>query len=263
MKRGIRLLKKEAKVLNENDYNHYSMSAIEFAGYSLFASVAVCIVSYIFYRSAAMCILLSPLGLLYPHMKRKMLIKRRKKELNTQFKDMLYALSSSLSAGRPIESAFMQVPSELSLLYPDSDTAIVREARIIQLRLELNETLESALDDLARRSHVEDIKSFAEVFRISRKSGANMVDVIRNTTNIINDRIEIRQEIETMLAERNFEQKVLYILPPAMVVLLSFTASDYILPVFTTAAGRIVMTVALMLFALAYVVSKKINEIEL
>lgn len=87
--------------------------------------------------------------------------------------------------------------------------------------------------------------------------------MIRNTTNIINDRIEIEQEIDTMLAERRFEQKVLYILPPAMITLLSLAAADYMEPVFSTFAGYVVMSAAVVLIGLAYFISAKINNISI
>lgn len=52
-------------------------------------------------------------------------------------------------------------------------------------------------------------------------------------------------------------------MPAAILILLSLTAEDYIIPIYNTAAGRIVMTIAALMFVIAYFISKKIMDIEI
>ena len=245
------------------DYNEYTMNIRQKLIYTSAAVAVIFLLSYMFYRSLVLSVLLTPLALFYPRMKKVELIKLQKKELNIQFKDMLYSLSSSLSAGKSIEMAFREVIRDIAVLYQDNDAYIVREVEHIVRRLEMNGTIESALADFADRSHVEDIRSFSDVFSICKRSGGNMVEVIKNTTGIINDKIEIYQEIETLLSQRKFEQKMLNILPAAMLLLLSLSSPAYMEPVFTTFAGRIAMSGAVLLFAAAWFISKKLVEIKL
>jgi tight adherence protein B len=247
----------------EQDYNVYCMTPGQRALYILCAAAMISAISFIFYKSILFSALLIPVSFLYPRIKRRELIKQQKKELNIQFKDMLYSLSSSLSAGKSIESAFREVRRDIEVLYPDREAYIIREVEHIIRKLDMNGTVEEALADFAARSHVEDIVSFSEVFGICKRSGGNLVEVIRNTTGIINDKVEIRQEIDTMLSERRFEQKVLSLLPPAMILLLSVTAADYMEPVFTTFEGRAAMSAAIVLFAAAYFISKRIMDVHL
>jgi tight adherence protein B len=89
-----------------------------------------------------------------------------------------------------------------------------------------------------------------------------MVEVIKNTSNIINDKIEIKEEINTLLSSKKFEQKVLTAMPVLMIVLLSVTAADYMAPVFEKLAGRIIMTVAIAVIVFGYFISKKIMNIK-
>jgi tight adherence protein B len=244
------------------DYNVYRMSMKERVFYTAVAAAVIYIVSYIFYRSSVFSLMLCPLALLYPRFKVRELIAQRKTELNIQFKDMLYCLSSSLSAGKPVETAFRDVLQDLTILYPDPNTCIIREVEQIVRRVEMNETIESVLMDFSERSHIDDIESFVDVFRTCKRSGGNIVEIIRNTSNIISDKIEIKQEIENILAEKRLEQKVLNVMPLAMIVLLSITAGDYIQPVFTTAGGRAAMSISAVLIILAYFISKKITDIK-
>jgi len=148
-------------------------------------------------------------------------------------------------------------------LYPDPDTYIIREVEYIVRRLEMNETIEDALEDLAKRSHLEDIQNFTDVFKTCKRTGGNLVNVIRNSTNIINDKIEIKEEINTLLAAKKFEQKVLSVMPFIMILILSLTTEDYMAPVFDTIVGRIVMTFAIIIIAIGYFVSKKIMDIKI
>lgn len=246
-----------------SDYNSYRMRLRERIFYTAAAAAVIFAIAFLFYRSVFISILLIPLALLYPGAKTKNIIKRRKKELNIQFKDMLYSLSSSLSAGKTIEMAFREVQKDLSVLYPEPSSFILVEVKRIINRLEMNETLEAALLDFADRAKLEDVDNFVNVFNISKRSGGNISEVIRNTSAIISDRIEVAQEVDVMLAERRFEQKVLNIVPILMILLLSLSAPDYMNPVFSTMAGRLVMSVSIILLSIAWLASAKVSNIRL
>ncbi|MDD4188549.1 MAG: type II secretion system F family protein [Eubacteriales bacterium] len=252
-----------ARRYKEPDYNDYKMPFTEKLFYTAIAGAAIIAAAYVFYKDIYISLLLCPISLFYPGIKRKSIIKKRKEELNVQLKDMLYSLASSVSAGKPIERAFRELPDDLELLYPDENSLIRKEAALIAGKLDMNETIESALESMSERSHLDDVKSFSEVFGICKRSGGNITDVIRNTTNIINDRIEIWQEIETILAERRFEQKVLNILPFLMMLILTYASGDYMEPVFTTPAGRVAVTASLLLLAAASWLSGKIANIKI
>jgi tight adherence protein B len=176
---------------------------------------------------------------------------------------LLYSLSSSLSAGKTVESAFREALKDLSVLYPDPSAFILIEIRRILSMLDTNETLEHALSDFAGRARLEDVDNFVDVFNISKRSGGNISEVIKNTSAIISDRIEVGQEVDTMLAQRRFEQKVLNVIPIFLILVLSASAPDYLRPVFTTAAGRLTMTASIVLLAAALLISVKINDIRL
>lgn len=253
---------------NENgsmsvDYNIYIMSGVERLFYTAAAALAIFALCLVFYRNALLSLLPVPLALLYPRLKTRSLVEQRKKELNIQFKDMLYSLSSSLSAGKSVEASFREVLKDLSVLYPDPGTFVIAEVGFIIRRLEMNETIESVLSDFARRAGLEDVDNFTDVFITCKRTGGNIMEVIRNSSSIINDKIEVRQEIDTLLAQRKFEQKVLNLVPVAMILLLSITAYNYVEPVFTTAVGRLVMSGALLLLAAAYFISARIANIKI
>ncbi|MFZ5988479.1 MAG: type II secretion system F family protein [Bacillota bacterium] len=251
-----------ANNFNNTDYNVYIMSLKEKILYTLLAACVIFGVAFVFYQNWIISALVSPIALFYPRIKTGDIVEKRKNELNIQFKDMLYSLSSSLTAGKSVETAFRDVLKDLEIIYPDPNTDIIREVEYIIRKIEMNETVESALEDFAKRSHLEDIENFVDVFYTSKRTGGNIIEIIKNSSNIISDKIEIKQEIHTMLAQRKFEQKVLNVLPILLILFLAVSSGDYMYPVFHTVLGRIIMTVSIILLAIAYFISKKIMNIK-
>lgn len=174
---------------------------------------------------------------------------------------MLYYLGSSLSAGRSVESAFAQVYSSLKNIYPDDKSDIVRETEIILKRLRTNENIENILKDFANRSGIEEIHHFADVFSVCRRSGGNLIEVVRTTSRMISERIEIKQEIETNLAGKKQEQRILTLSPILMVIFISKMSGEFIQPLFSTEVGRVVMTISLLMIGIGIIISNRIMDI--
>lgn len=244
------------------DYDEYHMTLKAYATCTGIALLAIGGLAYVFYRSFWVWLMLAPLALCFPRYRKKQLIARQKQELLLQFKEALYVIAASLTAGKSVEMAFRSALSDLRILYIDPETPIIRELEVIIRKMELNGTIEDALLNFAKRAHLEDIRSFADVFVTCKRRGGNMVEVIKNTSGTVADKIRTREEIETLITEKKFEQKVLNAMPLVMIFILNSSSPEFMEPVYTTALGRIGMTVSVILFALAYGASEKIMRIE-
>jgi len=239
------------------------MTKREYIATVLFAIAIIYCFAFIFYRSHILSLVLTPLALFYPKMRCKKIAERKRGDLKRQFRDMLYSMSSSLMAGKPLESVFSDVRDDLEVLYPDEETPIRKEVGVILRKIALNESVEDALDDLSKRSKIDDIESFCNVIITCRRTGGNLVEIVKNTSNIIGDKLEIKQEIDIMLAARRFEKNILNVMPIVMILVLTFVAGDYIEPVFTTVTGRMVMTASVLLMLISWFIAGKITDIKL
>lgn len=262
-----RALQKEIKenAFTENgktNYAYYVMPKTEKIFYSIVGIIIFALIGYTFYRNIIVAAVLGCGGLLFPDYMYYVLLDKRKRNLNMQFKDLLYSVSSSLGAGKSVERAFIEAPADLKMLYPDENTDIIRELNYIINGLSLNETIEDLLYDLAERSGDEDIESFADVFVSCKRTGGNLIDVVRITSNIISDKIEIQRDIAAGLSEKKFEQKGMCALMLLMILGLTYMSGDYMDPMFTEISGRIAMTFALGLFAASYFIGSKITNIK-
>lgn len=258
--------KKEEVIVRDDgltDYNYYVMSKSEKIINIVLACIVLFGVGYVFYKNIIISLVCMVFSVFFPKIRTKQIIEKRKKDLTAQFKDMLYSLSSSLSVGKSVETAFKETLNDLKIIYPSEDTSIIKEVSLIVRGIEMNNTVEDMLQQFADRAHIEDIDNFTEVFKTCKRTGGDIIRVIKTTSNTIGEKIEIKQEIETMIAGKKFEFNVLMVMPVALILLLTYTAGTYMDPVFTTIAGRIVMTAAIGIFAVAYVVGKKIMDINL
>lgn len=247
--------------LDNIDYDIYKMKAMEYCVALAMAAGVLFLVGYIFYRSIVLALFLTPLSLFYPKFRTKQIIKKRKTELKLQFKDALHSLSSSLHAGKSIESSIRSAITDLLIQY-EADAYIIKEFKMIIRKLESNDTIENAFEEFAERSKLEEIQSFAEILETCKRTGGNLISAIKSSTEIISDKIEVLNDISSILAEKKLEQNILAIMPIFLILMLSTSAKDFMLPVFTGFIGRVVMSISMLLFIIAYFISEKITNIE-
>lgn len=244
------------------DYNIYIMQKKEKIANIIFAAIAIFSVGMIFYHNIILSLLLALFSLRFPRIRTKQIVISRKKMLNAQFKDLLYSLSSSMVAGRSLASAFGDAARDMQVLYPDPETPIMQEVGYIVRELEMGENVENAVAQFAERAHLDDVTNFSDVIRTCNRSGGNLIEVIRNTSQIISDKIETKNEIETSIAAKKFESRILCVMPIVMVLLLSVSSPDYMAPVFNTVQGTVVMTISIVMFVAAFFIGEKIMSIE-
>ena len=128
--------------------------------------------------------------------------KKRIAQLKLQFRDFLVALSNSISGGMNVSSAFNNAYKDLSIQY-SNDALIVKEIGEIINGMQNNITIDAMLADLGKRSDDPDIENFATVFKLCFKSGGNLKEVIRRTSDIITTKIAISEEIQTSLSNES------------------------------------------------------------
>jgi tight adherence protein B len=250
------------KNVNLPQYQVYVMKPDELALTLLLAMGVFFAIGMLFYENVVLSAIFSLAGFSYIPIRKRELLRKKKEDLSLQFKDMLYFLSVSLSVGKSFEMALIETQKSMAVIYPDNSCDIMLEIEIMNQRVLMNEPVEKAFYDLALRSEIEDIKNFADVIMISKRAGVNLVEVIKNSTEIIREKIEMRQEIDNLLAAKKLENKILSVMPFAMVIMLKETGSGFMDPLMTTLYGRVVMTIALILVFSGLIIARKIMDIE-
>ena len=124
-------------------------------------------------------------------------------------------------------------------------------------------TVEQVLEEFAGRVELEDLRSFASVFISAKRSGGDMLAIIKDTAGQISDKIDVKREIDTILAAKQYEFRVMSAVPYVIIgymVLSGFP--EFMDSLYGNAAGTGVMTVCLMVYIGAYYLGLRIIRIE-
>ena len=244
-----------------SDYDVYYLSTEDLVSGALNASVYAVLISIAFYNSIVVLIISIPIAIVFPFFMKKEYIKKRKDKLLSEFKDFLRIIKSFLEASYSIENAFALSVKELTMLH-GRDSMIVKEIKAIVSKLKINKPIDLAFKNFADKTHIEDIIDFSEVFIIAKIHGGNISKIIGNTINVINDKIEVKIEIDTVTASKRFEQKLMNLLPFLIIIYMNISSSSFLRPLYTTIEGRLLMTFALFVYFISIMFSKKILQIE-
>lgn len=187
--------------------------------------------------------------------------KKREREMQRQFLDAIQMIAASLQSGYSVENAVRAAVRELEKLYPP-DTFIVLEFQSLVVQLERNLSVEELLLEFGVRSQVEDLQSFAEVFLTAKRTGGDLLHVIRNTASCIRQKQETLAEIETVLTGKMTEQKVMSLMPLLILLYVRLTSPEFLTGMYGNLTGQAVMTACLLVYAVAYLWGKNIVRIE-
>ena len=199
-------------------------------------------------------------GVAFVPMRRDQIVESQKKKLNTQFRDFLEAFNTSLGAGKNVVDSFHSVYDDLKVQY-DEGAFILKELEVILSGMANNVDVEVLLQDFGARSGIDDIVSFANVFKICYRKGGNIKDTIRSTHEILSDKMEITEEIETVVTSNKMEQKIMIAMPIALIGMIKMMSPDFAAN-FVTPTGIISTTIAIALFVVSYYVGKVILNIK-
>jgi len=245
------------------DYSVYELSDKEKIIFYMGGYICIFIVVYLFYHSVLLSALFGLLIHFFSPYLKKQLAQKRMNMLNLQFKDLLYSLSASVASGRQMEEALIEAEENLSVLY-DRQQPIMIELR--HMRISIIENKESdkvLLKDFAMRSRSEDINNFVQVYITCRDMGGNLEKIIAHTTEILTDKINIDREIKALTSQKKMEGRIIAAMPLVMLLALNCVSYSYILPLYETVAGRLIMTGAMAGTLYGIYLMEKLSDIKI
>lgn len=192
---------------------------------------------------------------------KKSLQKKRAREIKIQFLDGISMLSASLQAGYSVENAMREACKELKKVH-QPDAILVKEFHHMVIQTGMSRNLEDLFWDFGKRSGIEDILSFAEVFRTAKRSGGDLISIIRNTEFCIRQKQETMQEIETCLSGKVMEQNIMSLIPLLILAYVKFTSPDFLDSMYGNLTGIVVMSICFILYVAAFFWGKRMIQIE-
>jgi tight adherence protein B len=222
----------------------------------------VAVFAYFFYRSPLALPVLIPLVFLYRKSAMVSLMYAKQDEMRRQFKELIEIVAGNLRAGYAVENAFLEAGKELARMYA-ADSPIMMMLVFVRKGLENNVPLDTRLKEVGKGSGVAEIIEFADVFGVAKHSGGNMIDSIGQFANMIGDKIETEKEIQVTISARKGEQKIMNIVPFAILLYLDISSPGFFASLYHNLTGIAVMSGCMCLYLLAYGLSQKMLRIEI
>ena len=243
-------------------YDKYKLSLKEILISILIWAVASAILSYFFYRSLIAGVVIFfffPVFLIFV---KKYLLEKRKWKMTLEFKEMIRIIAVNLQAGSSAENAFRSAYREIRYMFGEK-SFMTKECEFIVRGLENNLVLENLVASFGERSCIEEIRDFSEVFSVAKRSGGNLKEIIADTTDVIDTKIEMKREFRTLISSKRFEHRLMCVIPFVILGYIGVTSPGYFDMLYGNTRGIAIMTVCLFVYLGAFLWGEKISNIKI
>ncbi|MCM8557958.1 type II secretion system F family protein [Sphingomicrobium sediminis] len=145
-------------------------------------------------------------GVLLPTAIINMRAESRRKKLETQFPVALDIFVRGLRAGHPVSAA-------LELLTVEMPDPIGSEFGLVVDEVTYGADLRDALEEMAERWDVDDIRMFVVSLSVQNETGGNLAEILDNLSKVIRDRHALFMKVRALSSEGRMTAVMLSLLP--------------------------------------------------
>jgi len=150
----------------------------------------------------------------------RMKAKERVNKFSEQLPDALDTMARSLRAGHPFTSA-------MTLASTDLADPMGTELGIVVDEMTYGADLYTALENLRKRVHLQDLDYMVVAITIQHETGGNLAEVLANLSRVIRDRFRMFQKIKALSAEGRLSAWIISILPFFVAVIIHLINPGY------------------------------------
>lgn len=180
---------------------------------------------------------------------------KRRSTFAAQLPDALQLMAGSLRSGFGLMQAVDTVANEIA------DPA-GEEFRRVKLETHLGRDSDEALKAMAHRLQSEDFRWVVEAIEIHREVGGDLGEILDSVTDTVRDRNRIRRRVKSLSAEGRFSGVILGSLPVFLVGALMMINPDYLLELFESTMGQIMVAAGLLGMVVGVLWMRKITKLE-
>ena len=191
------------------------------------------------------------LPLLYIRIKKE----KRTKVFESQLGDTLIMMCNSLKSGFSFQQAMDSVAADMPAPVGVEFARACNEIRY-------GATLDEALENMTERIKSPDLMLVVSAVCIQRTTGGNLSEILTTISETIRDRLKIKGEIRSITAQGRTSGMIIGALPVMIAVALMLINPDYMNSFFTTAPGRVMLVVSIVMEIIGFVGIKKVVTIK-
>jgi tight adherence protein B len=220
----------------------------------VFAST-VAALAWLFTGQPLALIVAAPIGGMLPVfwlMQRK---SSRMKKFEEDFPEALDLLSRAIRAGHAFQTGLGMVAEEMR-------APVGPEFKKVFDQQNFGLPLRDAMNGLATRMPLLDVKFFITAVAIQRESGGNLSEILDNLSHVVRERFKIQRQVRVHSAHGRITGFVLLALPAALGVALSFINPDHMKLLWEEQIGRTMLMAVIVMQTVGYVWIKRVIKIE-
>jgi tight adherence protein B len=179
----------------------------------------------------------------------------RLQRFEEQFPEALDLLSRAIRAGHAFQTAMGMVAEELP-------PPVGAEFRKTFDRQNFGMPLREAMDEMADRVDLLDVRFFVTAVAIQRETGGNLAEILDNLARVVRERFKIRRQVRVHTAHGRFTGYVLLALPAALAMALMFISPEHMKLLFEQRMGQMMVLSAMVLQTIGFVWIRQVIKIE-
>jgi tight adherence protein B len=179
---------------------------------------------------------------------------KRIKQLQEQLPDALSLIAASVEGGQTFQRS-------IDMYRRDARPPLSQELDRVMAEVAVGSDLVVALENMAERSGVEDLKWAVEAVRIQQSTGGRLAPILQTLASFMRTRQEVRREVQTLSAEGRMSGYVLFAIPLFLVCALEMKDPHYLDPMLH-GAGLIVLIGTAGLMALGFWIVRRMVNIK-
>jgi tight adherence protein B len=181
--------------------------------------------------------------------------KARLKKFESLFPETLEFIARSMRAGHAFSVS-------LEMIHREFQEPVSGEFRRTFEEHNLGLPIEVALQKLAVRVPSLDVHFFVSAVLLQKRTGGNLAEILDKLAYVIRERFKLRGRIRAVSAHGKMTATALSCIPIAVAILMFYTNPDYVTFFFTDDVGQIMISGAIVLQIIGYLIMKKIVNIE-
>ena len=179
----------------------------------------------------------------------------RMKKFEEQFPDALDLVSRAIRAGHAFQAAIGMAADELA-------APAAPEFKKVFDQQNFGLPLKDALNALAERVPLVDVKFFVTAVAIQRDTGGNLAEILDNLAHVVRERFKIQRQVSVHTAHGRITGFVLLALPAFLAVALSMINREHMRPLFEEPIGRSLILATIVMQLVGFVWIRKVIKIE-
>ena len=112
-------------------------------------------------------------------------------------------------------------------------------------------SVNQCLEEMAKRCMDPDMSRFFHVLSIGKRQGGNMPQLVRESVEKIQRRIEMSYEIKGIIGAKRSEFALMCVIPMAIIVYMRVFSPEFMEVLYSSLAGSLCMTGCLVLYMVA------------